>query len=113
MFRDRKCISIRFSAPLYSAACSHCLRSKSAVKLAIDPRQQVEVESGGNARGIVIGGDRLCGGLDQIGAQQKRSPFVARCRTRFRNEQASGREKIADRAAPERESMPFLSGRAA
>src|SRR5262249_3341547 len=85
------------------------LQVEVGLQFAIDARQKIQVESGGNPQLVVIGGQQLRAGFFQIGAEQQR---VARLKNvaNFRENLHSRRTvEIADRASEKenKQVLPF------
>ena len=62
---------MRCSSAFHTARWAKDARSKSAPQFAVHARQQVHVEAGGDAGGIIVGGEQGLGVLHQVEPDQQ------------------------------------------
>ena len=122
--RERRCISTLRLALIVARLMSEVAQIEIAAEFPIDARQQVQVESGGDADGIVIGADQAARGLSpdrrpgaanrpgaraaRIGAGRRRLLRGRSCRWCCRGTGSAPVRRTARRASAR--SMPFQIG---
>ena len=75
---ERRASSIRSPSASQRATCSKASRAKLAAELPVDDGEDVPVELGGHAGGVVVGGEQALLVLDEVDAEEQPLPGVER-----------------------------------
>ena len=95
------------------ATCANRSRSKSASSSRFSTRSMLQVELGGDAGRVVVGGLEPADVLDEVGAEQQRLAGLEHLRDRSEEPRPLLRLEVADRRAEERDHPPVPRGQGA